>query len=339
MTELKRFFQDLTLGRPQNVGPITVVPLISDQHFSFQKPRHEDVSNRGYGNLMFKNSTPDPVLVPAHTVYMTKRQSQDHATMEGLIVKKGETLDYCKATCVQQSTGGMMTGSQEKVETTLPIILRERAFNKRENTGDSTGYGRLWNDITSYNAGYGIRGSGGGHYEYFYDAFEKTMDEFVAEFELVYNQVGFIVFAKNIVYGIERFPSPGYLKSYYRSLIKGCYGAAIIDLLRQADELQLKGTINVPVNMSGSVRELKRNLARANERFDGRVKDVVTELIFGDRGKFEKSAQGHQTDFMLFENDFFVGNVLVQADGYPYFTFVAREAQLKGVRAGREFKI
>lgn len=334
--QLKVFLQDITLGQIQTIGPITVVPLVSEKHFTFSAPMMERVSNSGYGHLKFQNVTDEPMLIPAQTAFLSKGSSQDHATMEGLVIKPKSEYDYRKAICVEQRQGGYMTGAQEKLETTLPLILREKAFESRNAAQGE--FGRLWSEIAKYNQSHNIR-SGDGHYSYFMQAYGKVMDEFVAEFEMVYNQVGFIVFAKNRVYGIERFPSPGYLKRYYRSLMKGCYGAVILDLLHTSDEFMLKDVISVPVKMANTVDGLIQNLKAANQRQDKRVKDIITDIVFGERGSFDLVQPAEQAEFLHYKNDYFIGNVLSQTDGYPYFTFIALQKQLESVRKGVEFKV
>ena len=75
------FLNDLTLGTVQKSGPMTVVPLLgkdaTDTLASFSEVSFERVAT--YGDMVFKNESEKPFILPAGYAIMTKQAAQDHA--------------------------------------------------------------------------------------------------------------------------------------------------------------------------------------------------------------------------------------------------------------------
>jgi len=95
-------------------------------------------------------------------------------------------------------------------------MLRETAHSLRKGAS-SHSYDRLWPAISSMNQQLGIRNTAG-HLEFFLQEFGKELDRFVAEFEIVPNQVGAIILINGRVAGVERAPNPEFWESIWQPL-------------------------------------------------------------------------------------------------------------------------
>ena len=102
-------------------------------------------------------------------------------------VKAGQTKTFDKAMCIQQTQGGYISMDAHKLQM-LPLSLREKALEKRSDAH----FGKLWNDIATFCHETGLPYAGG-HLIEFAQRFEKELDHFVAEFEIVPRQVGAII--------------------------------------------------------------------------------------------------------------------------------------------------
>jgi len=56
------------------------------------------------------------------------------------------------------------------------------------------------------------------------------LEEFAAEFEPVEGQIGAIIMFSGVPVGIEIMPSEGHWETYWKHLIRGCYGAEMLRL-------------------------------------------------------------------------------------------------------------
>ena len=123
---------DLTarrFGRPQQSGPLTVVPLFgADANGKFTPPLSglKLGGVRGYGNMELHNPGPSGVaIVPLHMGYIQDR-AQNHALCRSAFLGAGQKRLFEDACCVQQAQGGYLE-SKEQWFFILPLGLRARS--------------------------------------------------------------------------------------------------------------------------------------------------------------------------------------------------------------------
>ena len=122
-----------------------------------------------------------------------------------------------KSCCIQETQGGLIKSG--KVDfVVLPTSVRVKAVASR-NKDD---YSRLWPHLRSFRDKIGF--SGAGNLADVLKRFEKELDEFVAEFELVPKQVGAVVVIGDRVAGVERAPTEAFWQRIWEPLIRVCYG-------------------------------------------------------------------------------------------------------------------
>ena len=210
------------LGRVQSVGHMGVVPLVDedgscqDDHFG---PPDVGVSNRNYGSVDIHNETDRPTIVPTGAGWITKIRAQDHAVAGALILKSKSVKHVDTAMCIESTQGGYMVKGEHKM-IILPASLRASALSVRREQA----YGKLWGSIGSSHTSYTGSRSGRQHMTDFLQFFGTELDQFVAQFELVPNQIGAIVMIGDRIVGIERAPNVEFWRMIWEPLIRVCYG-------------------------------------------------------------------------------------------------------------------
>ena len=180
---------------------------------------------------------------------------------------------YDTAMCIQATQGGFIQKGSYRM-LILPHALRERALELRKKKD----YRKLWDDISLFNRNLGIIGEG--HLEYFLKSFKKELDEFVAEFECVPNQIGAIVLIDDHVVGIERAPSHEYWLSIWPCLIRECYGSLAIEAAKSKGPHGPKRSprVSLPLQIE-SLDELELLIADIARHEDEQTRSIVRELL------------------------------------------------------------
>jgi hypothetical protein len=215
----------LGVGEPQSVANMEMFPLIAEDERGevavdddFAPPDSVQMGTRAYGEVEIVNSGDRATIVPPGASWVVSEKAQDHAIGGGKILGPGERTVINTAMCIQSSQSGTITvGNQEM--TMLPAELRSSALALR----GERNYEKLWGYLKRFNGNHGL--SGESSLVYFLETFKKQMDEFVAEFENVRNQVGAIILVDNRVVGIEVAPTREYWESIWIPLIRVCYGS------------------------------------------------------------------------------------------------------------------
>lgn len=262
-------FEDTEYGNIQSVDEMTILPILGED-----KTKHlSDPSNvkfertSDYGTMEFSNDDPEDDnygIMPSNTMVLSSSAAQDHAMVEtGVVKSAGETV-YENACCVQSSQGGYLSGGKENSFNVLPLNLRTKLLAsairaKRE-------YNKLWDSIGEWLGSVPGIQHGSEHLEYFFEPFEKELEDFASEFEPVENQIGAVVFFNGKVVGVEIMPSVRYWEYYWKWLIRGCYGA---ELLRRKKSGMIEASKLVPQITSG-------NIADDMEQF---MRDIRTSTV------------------------------------------------------------
>jgi hypothetical protein len=213
-------------GLPQSAGQMQLIPLVGDDDESFAPPVLE-VGTAGYGSVVLRNDSDRPTIVPPGAGWVVLQKAQDHALGGGALLRPGETRQIDTAMCIQQSQGGLIERAKHAL-LILPAALRAKALSIRR----VVGFQKLWESIQAYNQSFGIN-QYGGHLEYFLRTFQKELDTFVAEFELVPRQVGAVILVGGEVVGVERAPSAAYWKAVWGPLVRVCYGSLALTAARE----------------------------------------------------------------------------------------------------------
>lgn len=307
-------------GRVQTVGLMQVIPLISEEADDrFALPSKAEVSTSGYGSMVFSNPEDKVLIVPAQIGYVVKQAAQDHAMASAGLVRKQGKKTYKNAMCIQQSQGGFISAGQHQM-LILPFSLREAAISKRKEHS----YNKLWEVISTFNSNLGLKKHG--HIEYFLKHFKKELDQFVAEFECVPNQVGAIVLIDGKVVGIERTPSPAFWKAVWPALIRECYGSLAIECAKRLGEGVAAFDYRQPLRKKvRSLAELKRALEQANTDESEMVKTKVRELL-GAKFKLDKEDQAGNFIQETASHAQFIGQIVREGEVVKYASLVTRKS-------------
>jgi hypothetical protein len=208
------------IGPMQSVGQMQVIPITGDDDATFAPPELE-VGTSGYGQVALRNAHDKPTIVPYGAGWVVKERAQDHAVGSGAFLKAGEERVLHKAMCIQQSQPGLISRAKRAL-TILPAKLRAKALAIRH----VDQYNKLWEHITAFNTAIGVDVAA--NLVTFLTRFEKELDEFVAEFEIVPRQIGAIVLVGGEIVGVERAPSAAYFAATWEPLVRVCYGSLAI---------------------------------------------------------------------------------------------------------------
>jgi hypothetical protein len=208
-------------GEAQYVGNMGVIPLVSDNdrfdENDFGTADDFEVRTSEYGTVHVRERSGRTNFVPPGAGWVVEQAAQDHAVGSGKIMKGGSESIIRTARCIQSSQSGYIRGATEML--ILPAELRSIALAKRKERG----YNLIWGELGEFNSRHGL--SFDQQLAVFVKTFKKQMDEFVAEFELLDNQVGAIVLLEGKVVGIELSPTRAYWRSIWYPLIRVCYGS------------------------------------------------------------------------------------------------------------------
>lgn len=252
-------------GRRQAVGQMEVIPILGDDDDTWAPPEVE-VGTSDYGTVNLRNAQDRPTIVPPGAGWVVKEAAQDHAIGGGALIGAGKEKLIDTAMCIQETQGGLISKADHEM-LILPLALRPIALAKRKEKQ----YSKLWDAIGEFNSKLGSRGRGS-HLEHFLKSFAKEMDEFVAQFELVPNQLGAIILVNGKLAGVERAPSAAYWAKVWEPLIRICYGSLAI---RAKDAKNPPPTRVVMASGAQTLEELRANLDAASAKDTAVTTDIV----------------------------------------------------------------
>lgn len=217
---VEKILRGTGLGPMQSVGQMQVIPLTGDDDATYAPPELE-VGTHGYGSVLLRNTHDKPTIVPYGAGWVVKQAAQDHAIASSAFVEPGAERIVGNAMCIQQTQPGLIKRAKHAL-TILPARLRAKALAIR----NVDQYSKLWEHITAFNKDLGIETAA--NLVTFLTQFQKQLDEFVAEFELIPRQLGAIVLVSGEVVGIERAPSAAYFAATWEPLVRVCYGSLAV---------------------------------------------------------------------------------------------------------------
>lgn len=288
-------------GRSQSVGNMEVIPLIDEENVqdnTFASPDEIEIGTQSYGTVDLRNPSSSPTIVPPGAAWVVKQAAQDHAIGSGAFMGGKSSRSINTAMCIQSNQGGGITRGVHDL-LILPAQLRSKALALR----NKRGYEKLWSSIGQFNAGYGLSNTQA--LEYFLSNFGKQLDRFVAEFEIVPNQIGAIVLINGQLVGVEMAPSVDFWNALWTPLIRLCYGSLSIRMAQQA-----QAPNRTPLQLE-------------NRSLDG----VVEALMVADRvscGRTERVVA------KVREGNLLVGTVEEKMDKYSLTTVASPDPGLGG---------
>ncbi len=307
MPTVEEILAGTSAGRRQSVGNMDVIPLLGEDDDTFAPPDFA-VSNRGYGTVDVRSTDSRPSIVPPGAGWVVKAQVQDHAVCGGKIVKGNTKTTLEKACCIQQSQPGMITEAQDKKMVILPAQLRTAALMTRNDHS----YDRLWNPIQKFKEKNGLTGAG--NLAEYLNHYEKELDQFVAEFELVPNQIGAVILVDGKVVGIERAPSHAFFGAVWEPLVRTCYGSYSLYRARRAPKATPQ--TRVELSKASTLEALSEAVSKAEEKDKQITVKTIDELnaesllFAGNPDDQLVLEQGRKAELMTLANPRYAGQIV-----------------------------
>lgn len=329
--QLPEVLRGCTPGVVQTVGIMQVIPLLSESNDDrFVSPMNRArTKTTGYGSLGFNNPSDKTMLIPSHVAYCVKQSAQDHAMTHAALLGAKKSHVYNDAKCVQERQGGYINEDEHKMQI-LPFPLREKALTFR----GSSDCGSLWPALAEFNRSmncYGNSNNGAAIRDYF-DHYEKELDEFVAEFEPVPNQVGAIILVNGSVVGIERCPSNAYYLEIWEPLIRDCYAAlSIIEERRKSGALPFPST-REPLRDVTSLEDLAVALEETEAKQEEKTKDIVRAILDVSFDKQTRDEKIGSFEVDTLEKGDFVGQCIRDGSAVLYASLIATDKWKKNAK-------
>ena len=279
---VEQILQGTTTGRRQAVGQMAVIPILGEGDGGFAPPTNLEAGTRNYGELHVRNRADRPTIVPTGAAWITPEAAQDHAAPGASLVGAGASKSISNAYCVQETQGGLIR-QQERNFVILPAPLRSFALANRN--GGS--YDSMWPHIREFKRSMGLNGSG--NLVDFLKRFERELDQFVAEFELVPRQVGALILIAGKVVGIERAPDATFWNALWEPLIRVCYGSLALRVAGRG-----AGVPSTRAPLGVTVRSLE-GISQALEQAAQATKQMVTTTVAALGPKALESAPADET--------------------------------------------
>jgi len=254
-----------------------IIPLISGTDLDHFAPFElVEVETLQLGTLVLHNPDKRTMLVPCHASYLAGPESADHGLPGVTLVPGRSKAEIRGAMCVQQTPAGVIAKGQHPLSI-LPLGLRELALRSR----GKTDFRRLWHAIATFIHGAGVLGRSQ-DLALFFNQHQRELDQFVAEFEQIPQQVGAIILLGGELAGIERAPSQAWWAAVWGPLVRSCYGAQAI---RMAHMVEAQGkdseSLRHPVKAYGlrDLHALEQAVRAADEAVEQDARRLIRDLL------------------------------------------------------------
>lgn len=302
LLERLSFVKNIGVGEVQSDEEMTVIPLVGDGLGNVAPPDAlKFTRTTDYGSMKYENESDRPAIIPSNMMVRGKG-AQDHAMSGSGVVLATSSKLFQNACCIESSQAGYFDG-QAVEEDILPVGLRKALLDPSDRNRQS--YDKLWGSIRTWLSGLRrVRsGSGRAHLRDFFDQpdYKEALENFAAAFEPVEGQIGALILFGGVPVGLEIMPSAEHWASYWKWLIRGCYGSQLIKL-RESNELPRSTMVlpEIPSNatadqvkeiMTGFINNIKLSIAPMLDQIQvasqNRIEtqgNMITELIRTDGG-------------------------------------------------------
>lgn len=308
MLTVEQILNGCTVGRLQSVGQMAVIPILDGgeaQDDTYAPPNFE-AGTRGYGTVSARNTSDRPTIMPTGAAFLTPEAAQDHAVPGASLFKGKEGKEITNSYCVQQTQGGLIP-QKERDFAILPAALRVHALSHRKEGR----YDAMWEHIRSFRAAYGD--SGAGNLVEFVKRFEKELDQFVAEFELVEKQVGALVLVAGKVVGIERAPNVDFWRKVWNPLIRVCYGSLALKVGRENRALpETRLPLTKKATSIDNLRDVLKAAQKASTKFTTKLVETLSSKELGT------SAEPREPKILTVASQEYAGQVVSNKDRLVY---------------------
>jgi len=266
LLERLNFVKTLGVGEVQSDEEMTVIPLVGDSLGEIAPPSALHFrSTTNYGSMKYENLNSDqPAIVPSHMMIRGKG-AQDHAMSGSGVVLAASSKLFNNACCIESSQGGYLADTDNEMDI-LPVGLRKVLLDPHHRQEQE--YGKLWDNIRTWlNKIPKLRSASNrrAHLRDFFDHpdYKEALETFAAAFEPVEGQIGALILFNGVPVGLEIMPSAEHWASYWKWLIRGCYGSQLVNL-KASKKISGSTMIlpEIPVNATGD-----------------QVKEIMTQFI------------------------------------------------------------
>ena len=312
------------IGRIQSVGYMQVIPLLSDLvDKNIAAPRF-NTATQTYGSLAVQNPNANDSILPFAAGFITEQKAQNHATTKAAYIKAHKTEVLHTAACIQSSQGGAIQNGDHPM-TILPWSIREAAMILK----DVKSFSKLWPTIEEFNQNLGLMKRG--HLEDYLKSFEKELDTFVAEFEIVPKQIGAIVLMNGIVVGVEKAPNYDYWKTIWNPLIRECYGSLAIQYRRLSGNNPPPPKTRVPLASVKitSLKDIADAIENAKKQEDSNVKQIVRKFVKSNFKRTLEQSVGKDISVESLSHNQFTGQIVKDSDKIIYASLITTGKWIK----------
>ena len=321
-----------TPGRLQSVGYMQVIPLISELvDDTIIPPAKLYVSTVDYGTMVVENKESKATILPFGAGYIVSALAQNHANVKTKIVmaKTKDLIDT--AACLQSSQSGNISADQHKM-TIIPWSMKELAMETKDQRGrlggDNHSYKKLWPGIQKLNREMELP-SRRAHLEDFLDRFSDELDNFVAEFEIVPNQVGAIILIDGHVRGIERAPNYNFWKALWKPLIRDSYGSLSLAYAKSENKPPMPRTYEPITGDLTSLYKIESALLDAQSRQANKIKKIIREFVKSNFKRVEEEKSGTMAVDSLTHKQF-TGQAVRKGEKIVYASLITRQDWVDG---------
>jgi hypothetical protein len=316
------FINNLRLGDVQSDDEMMVVPLIGELRGNVAPPECLQFTGTtgGYGKMQFKNTNKEsPAIVPSNMMVRGKG-AQDHAMSgSGVVLAVSDRL-FQNACCVEQTQGGYLRPGQAVDTDILPVELRKALLEPaRRSSGE---YGKLWGSIKTWLRGFKkFKTVSRAHIRDFFDDgdYKEALEGFAAAFEPIDGQIGALILFNGVPVGLEIMPSAEHWQAYWKWLIRGCYGAQLINL-KESGELPKSSLVlpNIPEHATDEV------IQKTLTEFVNNIKMSIAPMLEQIQITNERNVDsiGNLQTQMLRTNTGGGGDLITQGDEPVYLSIV-----------------
>jgi hypothetical protein len=341
MVETREFTELLKGVRPikdadgnivvQSIMNMQIVGLTTDDEYSldnrFANPLQSvQGSNRSYGEITLRNTTPKETITPAQIAIMTKQSAQNHGMVKAGYVSAGSTTTFNDAGCVQGSQTGHFRGTQEF--RMIPVTMREMLFEK---VGQTSGHGNIYPAIEKLGRDTGART--GNYLDVYFSKYDKKLEQFIAHFERPEKLIGVIVLIDGEIVAVDKYPSFTYAEQVWDILIRDCYGALAIisDMNERKGKKLFSETLRKTRQKTGesTLEKLERALNKTKKvitkTVEEKIQDLLDLTLEAQKDTVGNPTGGNAPKSYILKHDGYIGQAVSESDYHHLVSIVKKE--------------
>lgn len=156
---------------------------------------------------------------------------------------------------------------------------------------------KIWKFIEQFNYNHGIKRATKSLDPY-EEQFGHELNQFVAEFELVPNQVGAVILIAGRLAGVEMAPSTNYWATMWKPLIRDCYGSLAIRAAQKFGKVT-GSRVNLAPLKEKTIRGVAEQLQKTKDNEEELVEKIVKKVL---QGELNITQESDRSGFMKLSN-------------------------------------